>query len=101
MRNFRGIAAQIRGPRMGRCAPGSRTQRHRAPSPTSTNGAQYAGCASCGSPRLISASIDRRNASARPTSLPRVIRRTVPVTSFTVAAESTAQCDTKSARACA
>ena len=36
------------------------------PSPTSTNGAQYSGRASCGQPLAIRAAMDRRRASARP-----------------------------------
>jgi len=57
------------------------------PSPTTANGAQYAGRASLGLPLAISASIDRRMASARPMLLSAAILLTAPVISFTVAPE--------------
>src|SRR5262245_22669378 len=58
-----------------------------APSPTTTKGAQYAGCASCGSPWSIRISIARRKASARPTLGSRAISRMATVMSLTVASE--------------
>ncbi len=58
-----------------------------APSPTTTNGAQKAGWASERLPLSINASIDRRIASARPTSLFAAIVPIAPVMSFTVASE--------------
>jgi len=58
-----------------------------APSPTTTKGAQKAGCASSSEPWSMSASIERRNASARPTFVSPVIWRTPPVISLTVASE--------------
>ena len=70
-----------------------------SPSPTSTNGAQYAGCAATGSPLSINTSIVWRMATARPTLLSDAILPTAPVISLTVASEATAQCDTRRARA--
>jgi hypothetical protein len=58
-----------------------------APSPTTTKGAQKAGCASSSEPLSIRASMDRRMASERPTFGSRDISRTAPVISFTVASE--------------
>src|SRR5262245_46064700 len=58
-----------------------------APSPTTTNGAQKAGCASSLEPLSMNASMERRIASARPTVVSRDISRTAPVISLTVASE--------------
>ena len=58
-----------------------------APSPTTTNGAQNAGCASSLEPLSMSASMERRMASDRPTLTSRAISPTAPVISFTVASE--------------
>ena len=71
---------------------------HLAPSPTTTKGAQTAGWA-WRPPRVIRASIDRRNASARATLWSALISSNACVISSTVASESTAQCETSRARA--
>jgi hypothetical protein len=61
-------------------------------------GAQEADVPSCALPLSMSVSITRRSASARPIFLPRPVARIAAVMSLTVALESTAQCDTSSAR---
>jgi hypothetical protein len=69
------------------------------PSPTSTNGAQNAGCASYFLPVSIIDIIDRRNASARPIWGSAFNSATTFVISLTVASDATSQCDTNSERA--
>jgi DNA invertase Pin-like site-specific DNA recombinase len=85
-------AAQARGVKLGRSldsVPPTRRPDYRsaAPSPTTTNGAQNAGCASWVSPLSMSAIIERRKASARPTFGSRAISRMAAVISLTVASE--------------
>ena len=69
------------------------------PSPTTTKGAQFAGCASFGSPASMIATMDRRRASERPTDLSVETMLKALVMSLTVLLEFTAQCETSRERA--
>lgn len=72
---------------------------HRAPSPTTANGAHAAGCASHRAPLLLSSRIDLRNASARPMLGSALISANARVVSFTAALEDTSQLETRRALA--